>query len=75
MQMSQTFNVKKVQRTLLMMGCYVEQITDCLAGNVCGLVAIDQFLLKSGTLTMSATMQPFGVQVFLLGQVEVAAWW
>merc|ERR1712013_277002 len=36
--------IKKVQRTLLMMGRYVEQISDCPAGNVCGLVGIDQFL-------------------------------
>ena len=48
------FYVKKVQCTLLMMGCYVEQIADCLVG-------IDQFLLKSGTLTMSATMHHFVV--------------
>merc|ERR1712013_147020 len=48
-------DIKKVQRTLLMMGRYVEQISDCPAGNVCGLVGIDQFLLKSGTLTTSET--------------------
>jgi elongation factor 2 len=37
--------VKKVQRTLLMMGRYTEQISDCPAGNVCGVVGIDQCLI------------------------------
>jgi len=61
--------VKKVQRTLLMMGRYVEQISDCPAGNVCGLVGIDQFLLKSGTLTSSATMHPFHTMKFSVANV------
>merc|ERR1740123_2628803 len=56
--------VKKVQRTLLMMGRYVEQISDCPAGNVCGLVGIDAFLLKSGTLTTSETFHPFQTMKF-----------
>jgi len=43
--------VKKVQRTVLMMGRYVEQVPDCPCGNTIGLVGIDAYLLKSGTLT------------------------
>lgn len=43
--------VKKVQRTVLMMGRYVEQLQDCPCGNIIGLVGIDQYLLKCGTLT------------------------
>jgi len=65
--------VKKVQRTLLMMGRYVEQISDCPAGNVCGLVGIDQFLLKSGTLTSSATMHPFHTMKFSVAAVVSVA--
>merc|ERR1712048_1447699 len=65
--------VKKVQRTLLMMGRYVEQISDCPAGNVCGLVGIDQFLLKSGTLTTSATMHPFHTMKFSVAAVVQVA--
>jgi len=61
--------VKKVQRTLLMMGRYVEQIADCPAGNVCGLVGIDQFLLKSGTLTTSETFYPFQTMKFSVAAV------
>merc|ERR1712013_419779 len=61
--------IKKVQRTLLMMGRYVEQISDCPAGNVCGLVGIDQFLLKSGTLTTSETFHPFQTMKFSVAAV------
>eukprot|EP01084_Bolivina_argentea_P196528 336876_1 len=65
--------VKKVQRTLLMMGRYVEQIPDCPAGNVCGLVGIDQYLLKSGTLTTSAEMHPFHTMKFSVAAVVQVA--
>merc|ERR1712106_567057 len=65
--------IKKVQRTLLMMGRYVEQISDCPAGNVCGLVGIDAFLLKSGTLTSSATMYPFHTMKFSVAAVVSVA--
>jgi elongation factor 2 len=43
--------VKKIQRTLLMMGRYVEQLADCPCGNMAGLIGVDQYLLKSGTIT------------------------
>lgn len=43
--------VKNIQRTILMMGRYTEAIPDVPAGNTVGLVGVDQFLLKSGTLT------------------------
>merc|ERR1719389_1359111 len=44
-------NVKNIQRTILMMGRNVEQIPDVPCGNIVALVGIDQYLLKSGTLT------------------------
>ncbi|KAG8723302.1 Elongation factor 2 [Ceratobasidium sp. 395] len=47
--------IKAIQGTILMIGQYMEPIEDCPAGNVVGLVGIDQFLLKSGTLTTSET--------------------
>jgi len=43
--------VKKIQRTVLMMGRYVEQIPDCPCGNTIGLVGVDSYLLKAGTIT------------------------
>merc|ERR1719215_1869192 len=44
-------NIKNIQRTVLMMGRSVEQIADVPCGNTVALVGVDQFLLKSGTLT------------------------
>merc|ERR1712159_829960 len=44
-------NVKSIQRTVLMMGRVVEQIADVPCGNTVALVGIDQYILKSGTLT------------------------
>ena len=34
-----------------MMGRYVEPIEDVPCGNICGLVGVDQYLVKSGTIT------------------------
>merc|ERR1711909_91597 len=42
---------KSIQRSILMMGRFVEAIEDVPAGNICGLVGIDQFLVKTGTIT------------------------
>merc|ERR1719326_725666 len=44
-------NIKSVQRTVLMIGRTVEPIQDVPCGNTVGLVGIDGYLLKSGTLT------------------------
>merc|ERR1711893_131789 len=43
--------IKSIQRTILMMGRYIEPIEDVPCGNVCGLVGVDQFLVKTGTIT------------------------
>ncbi|QID82471.1 Elongation factor 2 [Saccharomyces pastorianus] len=48
----------------LMMGRFVEPIDDCPAGNIIGLVGIDQFLLKTGTLTTSETAHNMKVMKF-----------
>jgi len=45
------FYEKTIQRTILMMGRYVEAIEDVPAGNICGLVGVDQFLVKTGTIS------------------------
>jgi elongation factor 2 len=44
-------NIKNIQRTVLMMGRTVEQIADVPCGNTVALVGVDQFILKSGTIT------------------------
>ncbi|KIL56826.1 hypothetical protein M378DRAFT_172365 [Amanita muscaria Koide BX008] len=65
--------VKSIQRTVLMMGKYIEPIEDCPAGNICGLVGIDQFLLKSGTLTTSETAHNMRVMRFSVSPVVQVA--
>jgi elongation factor 2 len=65
--------VKSVQRTVLMMGRTVEPIEDCPAGNIIGLVGIDQFLLKSGTLTTSETAHNMKVMKFSVSPVVQVA--
>merc|ERR1712025_938391 len=48
-------NIKNIQRTVLMMGSKTEQIQDVPCGNTVALVGVDQFILKSGTLTTIET--------------------
>jgi len=45
--------IKNIQRTVIMMGRFVESVEDIPAGNTCGLVGVDQYLVKSGTLSDS----------------------
>ena len=56
-----------------MMGRYVEPIEDCPAGNIIGLVGIDQFLLKSGTLTTAETAHNMKVMKFSVSPVVQVA--
>ncbi|KAK6465990.1 translation elongation factor 2 [Scheffersomyces coipomensis] len=65
--------LKSVQRTVLMMGRYVEQIDDCPAGNIVGLVGIDQFLLKSGTITTNENSANMKVMKFSVSPVVQVA--
>jgi len=43
--------VKSVQRTVIMMGRYVEAVDDVPCGNICSLVGVDSFIVKTATLT------------------------
>lgn len=61
--------VKKVQRTMLMMGRYTEQIESCPAGNMIGLVGIDQYILKSGTIATCESTHPFKTMQFTVAAV------
>jgi elongation factor 2 len=47
--------VKSIQRVVIMMGRYTETVVDIPAGNTCGLIGVDQFLVKSGTITTCET--------------------
>lgn len=46
---------KAIQRVVIMMGRVTETVADIPAGNTCGLIGIDQFLVKSGTITNCET--------------------
>ncbi|CCG84968.1 protein of unknown function [Taphrina deformans PYCC 5710] len=65
--------IKAIQRTVLMMGRFVEPLEDCPAGNIVGLVGVDQFLLKSGTLTTSETAHNLKVMKFSVSPVVQVA--
>jgi elongation factor 2 len=65
--------VKSVQRVVLMMGGKVESLEDCPAGNIVGLVGIDQFLLKSGTITTSESAHNLKVMKFSVSPVVQVA--
>ncbi|KAF8381004.1 hypothetical protein PRIPAC_70146, partial [Pristionchus pacificus] len=44
-------NEKTIQRTVLMMGSQVMGIDEIPSGNIAGLVGVDQYLIKGGTIT------------------------
>ncbi|KAF3942292.1 hypothetical protein ABW19_dt0204720 [Dactylella cylindrospora] len=61
--------IKSIQRTVLMMGRTTEPIENVPAGNIVGLVGVDQFLLKSGTLTTLETAHNLKVMKFSVSPV------
>ena len=44
-------HIKSIQRTVLMMGRYTEAIADVPCGNTVGLIGIDAYLAKTGTIS------------------------
>merc|ERR1712000_470652 len=61
--------IKSIQRTVLMMGRTVEAIEDCPCGNTIALVGIDQYLVKSGTITTSEVAHNFKIMKFSVSPV------
>jgi len=47
--------VKSIQRVVIMMGRYTETVADIPAGNTCGIIGVDSYLVKSGTITTCET--------------------
>lgn len=60
---------KSIQRTILMMGRYVESIEDVPCGNICGLVGVDQFLVKTGTISTHKEAHNMRVMKFSVSPV------
>jgi elongation factor 2 len=61
--------VKNIQRTVIMMGRYTEQVADIPAGNTCALVGVDQYLLKSGTIATEEDAYPIVSMKFSVSPV------
>lgn len=64
---------KKVQGIQMMMGSKAESLSECPAGNVCGVMGIDRCLTKSGTLSDSAECFPFKTMKFSVSPVVKVA--
>ena len=61
--------VKAIQRTVIMMRRYVEQVPDIPCGNTCGLVGVDQYILKTGTISSSGIAHNFKVMKYSVSPV------
>lgn len=62
-------NIKNIQRTVIMMGGKVEQVPDVPCGNTVGLVGIDQYLMKQGTLSTSEVAHNIRVMKYSVSPV------
>mmetsp|Transcript_6432 Transcript_6432/g.11498 ORF Transcript_6432/g.11498 Transcript_6432/m.11498 type:complete len:919 (-) Transcript_6432:91-2847(-) len=60
---------KSIQRTIIMMGRTVERVADIPAGNTCGLVGVDQYLLKTGTISTHAEAHNIRVMKYSVSPV------
>jgi len=62
-------NVKNIQRTILMMGRTVEPIPSVPCGNICGLVGVDNYLVKTGTISNSESAHNMKTMKFSVSPV------
>lgn len=63
------YSKKNDFRTILMMGRYTEPIEDVPCGNICGLVGVDQYLIKTGTLSTYKEAHNFRTMKFSVSPV------
>lgn len=61
--------IKPIQRTVIMMGKNNHTVVDIPCGNICGLVGIDQFLVKTGTITTYENAHNLKVMKFSVSPV------
>nr|UGN13550.1 elongation factor 2 [Suigetsumonas keniensis] len=66
-------HIKPVQRVMIMMGRTVEQVQDIPAGNTCCLSGVDQYLVKTGTLTDHDDAYPLATMKFSVSPVVQVA--
>merc|ERR1711998_218256 len=60
---------KSIQRTLIMMGGRTEAVDDIPCGNTVGIVGVDQFILKTGTITDSEAAHNIKVMKYSVSPV------
>jgi len=61
--------IKSIQRTVIMMGRYVEQVPDVPCGNTCSLVGVDNYILKTGTVASNENAFNFKVMKYSVSPV------
>jgi len=61
--------IKNIQRTVIMMGRRTEPVDSVPCGNTCALVGVDQFILKSATLTTDESSWPIITMKFSVSPV------
>jgi len=61
--------IKNIQRIVIMMGRKIEPVESVPVGNTCAIVGIDQFLVKSGTLTTDENSHPIVTMKFSVSPV------
>jgi elongation factor 2 len=61
--------IKNIQRIVIMMGRKTEPVESVPVGNTCAVVGIDQFLVKSGTLTSEEDSWPIVTMKFSVSPV------
>jgi elongation factor 2 len=62
-------NVKNIQRTVIMMAGKVEAVPDVPCGNTVGLVGVDQYILKQGTIATAEDAHNIRVMKFSVSPV------
>jgi len=66
-------HIKNIQRTVIMMAGKVEAVPDVPCGNTVGLVGVDQFLLKQGTIATEETAHCIKAMKYSVSPVVRAA--
>ena len=62
-------NIKTIQRTVIMMGGKVEAVPDVPCGNTVGLIGVDQYILKQGTIATDEGAHNIRVMKFSVSPV------
>lgn len=60
---------KPIQRIVMLMGKSVESVQEVPCGNLCALVGVDQYLVKSGTLSDNPNAHPIKAMKYSVSPV------